>query len=49
MGNGKDLCRGIKKGGGQWLMHYGLKLSIRICFKSQWITYRIFHIFPPSF
>lgn len=27
MGNGKNLCRGIKKGGYQWLMHYGTILS----------------------
>lgn len=30
MGNGKNLCRGIKKGGYQWLMHYGMILSIRM-------------------
>lgn len=29
MGNGKNLYRGIKKGGYQWLMHYGMIVSIR--------------------
>ena len=41
MGNGKDLYRGIKEGGYQWLIHYGMILSnygmilsIRMCCKA---------------
>ena len=34
MGNGKNLCRRIKKGGGQWLMRYGMTLSIQMCCKA---------------
>ena len=34
MGNGKNLYRGIKKGGYQWLMYYGMILSIRMCCKA---------------